>query len=66
MQKDDLPLRDKIWLMLDNQNARCRIDPILFVCAWKSPLVYLSRPKVACDCKQVRISKQRVKFWLQT
>src|SRR5689334_7717553 len=66
VQKHDLSFRSNVWLVLDNYNTRCRIDAILLRCTWKLPFVDPSRPKIACNCEQVRISEMRVKFWLQT
>lgn len=61
MQKNDLPPRSSLRLMLDHTNDRRVINLIFLARRRKSPLVNLPRPEVACYGQKVGIVDKRLK-----
>ncbi len=55
VNKHDLAPRALVRLMLEGNDRRPIIDPILLTPGWESLRVDSSRPEIACEGKQVRI-----------
>ncbi|HSU33360.1 MAG TPA: hypothetical protein VLJ11_19185 [Bryobacteraceae bacterium] len=57
MDTNNLATWNTSGLVLENQNTRLPIDPVLLTNRRKSLLIYLTRPEITGDGKQVRITK---------
>ena len=66
VQKNNLASRALLRLMLECDYSGNRIDRILLPDRGKSAFVYLTRPEITRDRKQMRVTEYRLELGVQT